>query len=82
MFPVNLRDVLKIVLHEGRCKYLRRLCDAAGIKILNLQRTRVGTVVLDDVEAGSWRVLKKEFNVLKEGEAARPGRRGIVASKR
>ena len=76
-------NALKIILHEGRCKYIRRLCDAAGIKILDLQRVRVGVHELGELKAGSWRVLSEnEFDALKEGKVVTPGRRRIVPSKR
>ena len=37
--------VLRIVIHEGRHRQVRRMCDAVGHEVNRLVRTRIGTLV-------------------------------------
>ncbi len=57
---------LEIILHEGRNRQIRRMCDSVGIKILRLQRISEGEIVLGDLKAGKWRHLtQSEIEYLK-----------------
>lgn len=49
--------VLELVLCEGRKREIRRMCAAAGMTVLRLQRIRIGTLALGDLESGRWRAL-------------------------
>ena len=46
-----------IVLHEGRNRIVRRMAEAVGIKLNGLVRVRIGSLVLGDLEVGSYREL-------------------------
>ena len=51
---------LLVTIHEGRNRQVRRMCDAAGMKVLRLQRISEGKVKLGDLELGKWRHLTQE----------------------
>ena len=51
---------LLVTIHEGRNRQVRRMCDAAGMKVLRLQRISEGKVKLGDLELGKWRFLSGE----------------------
>jgi 23S rRNA pseudouridine2605 synthase len=48
---------LRIVIHEGRKRQIRRMCAAVGHPVRTLVRTRVGDVVLGRLERGTTRRL-------------------------
>jgi 23S rRNA pseudouridine2605 synthase len=51
---------LELVLHEGRNRQVRRMCQAAGHPVLALHRRRVGPLSVDDLAPGAWRELRAE----------------------
>jgi len=51
---------LLVTIHEGRNRQVRRMCDAAGMKVLRLQRISEGKLKLGTLEAGKWRHLTQE----------------------
>ena len=51
---------LLVTIHEGRNRQVRRMCDAAGMKVLRLQRIAEGNVKLGQLECGKWRHLTPE----------------------
>ena len=51
------RTQLRIVLHEGRNRQIRRMMDAVGHPVLRLVRVRVGAVHLGTLRPGLWRHL-------------------------
>ncbi|MDR3629950.1 MAG: pseudouridine synthase [Desulfocapsaceae bacterium] len=50
-------DTLRFILHDGRTRLLRKLCEAAGLQIDDLLRVRVGGMYLQDMRDGEWRTL-------------------------
>ena len=48
---------LRIVIHEGRNRQVRRMCDAVGHPVVRLVRTRIGPLVERDLAPGEWRAL-------------------------
>ena len=50
-------NLLTIVIHEGRNRQVRRMCDAIGHPVRRLVRTRVGPLVDRALKPGEWRVL-------------------------
>ena len=48
---------LEVVIHEGRNRQVRRMCQAAGMSVLRLKRTKEGSVSLGSLPAGKWRSL-------------------------
>jgi 23S rRNA pseudouridine2605 synthase len=49
--------VLRIVLHEGRNRQVRRMCEAVGHPVRRLVRTRIGPLTDTKLQAGEWRSL-------------------------
>lgn len=46
-----------ITIHEGRNRQIRKMCDAAGMKVTRLKRIQEGTLSLGNLPAGKWRYL-------------------------
>lgn len=58
---------LEVVIHEGRNRQVRRMCQAAGMEVLRLKRTREGSLTLGDLPVGKWRSLTQaEIEKLKK----------------
>jgi len=58
--------VLEIIINEGKNRQVRKMCDAIGHPIVNLQRVAIGNLSIGNLHEGSWRHLKKhEINMLK-----------------
>ncbi len=51
------RTVLEIVIYEGRNRQIRKMCEAVGLTVARLKRTRIGSVKLGMLKAGAWRPL-------------------------
>ena len=49
--------VLRITIHEGRNRQVRRMCDAIGYPVTRLVRTRIGPIVDRKIAPGHWRKL-------------------------
>jgi len=48
---------LRIVLRTGWKRQLRRMCAAAGLRVVELRRVRLGPLPLGRLRAGAWREL-------------------------
>jgi 23S rRNA pseudouridine2605 synthase len=64
--------VLRLVIHEGRNRQVRRMCDAIGHPVRRLVRTRIGPVRDTDLAPGRWRHLTTA-EVRSLAAAAAPG---------
>ena len=53
-------SLLRIVIHEGRKRQVRRMCEAVGHPVIRLVRTRIGPLSDNKLKAGEWRVLSVE----------------------
>ena len=49
--------VLRIVIHEGRNRQVRRMCEAVGHPVRRLVRTRIGPLSDHTLAPGQWRAL-------------------------
>lgn len=52
--------LLEIVIHEGRNRQVRRMCDVAGMPVQRLIRIAEGNVNLGKLPLGKWRYLAAE----------------------
>jgi 23S rRNA pseudouridine2605 synthase len=50
-------DVLRITIHEGRNRQVRRMCEAVGHPVTRLVRTRIGPLTDIRLRPGRWRLL-------------------------
>jgi 23S rRNA pseudouridine2604 synthase len=60
--PTSRRQnfLLRFVLKEGRNRQIRRMCEAIGTKVINLQRVRIGKIGLGSLGLGKWRILRHD----------------------
>ena len=54
------RVVLEIVLHEGRNREIRKMCEKLGLEVARLKRTAIGQVKMGMLKQGDWRDLTEE----------------------
>ncbi|MCF7812259.1 rRNA pseudouridine synthase [Candidatus Gracilibacteria bacterium] len=60
-------NVLRFVLHEGRNRQIRKMCEKVGLQIKDLLRIRVGKIWLKNLKEGEWRILSTgELALLKD----------------
>jgi 23S rRNA pseudouridine2605 synthase len=72
--------VVRITIHEGRNRQVRRMCDAVGHPVERLVRVRIGTVSDRQLRPGEWRPLTAtELRALYR-EPARRESRGATGS--
>ena len=50
-------DLLRLVIHEGRNRQVRRMCEAVGHPVLRLARFRIGPLADPSLPPGAWRPL-------------------------
>ncbi|NCG22887.1 MAG: pseudouridine synthase [Actinobacteria bacterium] len=53
-------SLLRITIHEGRNRQVRRMCEAIGHPVIRLVRTRIGPIVDRRLKPGEWRVLNRD----------------------
>ena len=74
-------NTLRFILKEGRNRQIRRMCELVELRVLDLQRIRVGPILLAGLPEGKWRPLgaKERAALLAAGAGeevrARPPRR-------
>ena len=51
---------LEIIIHEGKNRQVRKMCEAIGHKVLALHRSAIAGIGVKDIELGKWRYLSKE----------------------
>ena len=57
---------LEVTIHEGRNRQVRRMCEAAGLKVTRLRRVAEGRLQLGNLALGKWRELTEEERILLE----------------
>ena len=61
------KALLQIVIHEGRNRQIRRMCEIAHMKVQRLKRIAEGSVKLGELQLGKWRHLTpSEIDELKK----------------
>jgi 23S rRNA pseudouridine2605 synthase len=67
-------NVLTLVIHEGRNRQVRRMCEAVGHPVRRLVRTRIGPIADRRLAPGTWRTLEPdEVRALARATVAREG---------
>jgi 23S rRNA pseudouridine2605 synthase len=49
--------VLELVIHQGWKRQIRRMCDAVGLRVTDLMRTRLGPLSVEGLPEGEWREM-------------------------
>ena len=52
--------LLRITIHEGRNRQVRRMCEAIGHPVVRLVRTRIGPLTDRTLKPGEWRALTQD----------------------
>ncbi len=67
--------ILRITIHEGRNRQVRRMCEAVGHPVTRLVRVRIGPLRDAQLKPGEWRELdQQELKALMEAVAGSPRR--------
>jgi len=53
-------DVVRLTIHEGRNRQVRRMCEAIGHPVRRLVRVRIGPLTDDRLGPGEWRPLRQD----------------------
>ena len=54
------RVVMEMILHEGKNREIRRMCEALGLEVARLRRTQIGGVKMGMLKQGDWRDLTEK----------------------
>lgn len=54
------RVVLEMILHEGKNREIRKMCEAVGLEVARLKRTQIGGVKMGMLKQGDWRDLTEK----------------------
>ena len=49
---------VQIIIHEGKNRQIRKMCEAINKKVLALHRSKIGNLDVKDLKPGEWRYLK------------------------
>ena len=79
-------SVLRITIHEGRTRQVRKMCDAIGHPVRTLKRVRIGPIADKHLRVGSYRELTPgEVRQLKRAgrtnESSRPAPRRVTSPR-
>lgn len=66
------RAVVQIVLHEGRNRQIRNMCEQLGLEVARLKRTALGTLRLGMLQPGQWRELTRDELRILQGAGEAP----------
>ena len=66
-------SVLRLTIHEGRNRQVRRMCEAVGHSVVRLVRTRIGPLADRSLAPGTWRELTGEEVRSLQRAVAEPG---------
>jgi pseudouridine synthase len=67
------QGILSLVIHEGRNRQVRKMCDAIGHPVVHLRRVRIGPIADDRLKPGQFRSLTSaEISALKKGASGPP----------
>ena len=57
--PENNRSRIEIIIHEGKNRQVRKMCEAIGKKVMALHRSQIADIKVKDLKIGNWRYLKQ-----------------------
>lgn len=50
-------SIVRIVIHEGKNRQVRKMCEAIGHPVAELKRESIGSISLGDLKTGEWKYL-------------------------
>ena len=53
------RTVLNFIIHEGRNRQIRKMCEAVSLEVLRLKRTEIAGIKMGMLKQGDWRHLNE-----------------------
>jgi 23S rRNA pseudouridine2605 synthase len=66
-------NVIRVTIHEGRNRQVRRMCEAVGHPVRRLVRTRIGPLRVGTLAPAEWRELTpEELRAVERAPTARP----------
>lgn len=65
------QTVLEVILHEGKKRQIRRMCEALHLPLVELKRISMGPIQLGDMKEGEYKNLSEEELVQLKNEAYR-----------
>lgn len=69
------RTQIRLILHEGRKRQIRRMLEKVGHPVIHLRRIRIGPILLDKLQPGECRPLTiREVTALRESVQVRRSR--------
>ena len=48
---------LEIIIHEGKNRQIRKMCESVGYKVLALHRSKIGNISVKDLPIGKWKYI-------------------------
>ena len=79
--PAGDDAMMSIVLHEGRNRQVRRMCEAVGHPVVKLRRVRIGPIKDDNIRPGEFRELSDREVVALKRAVSGAGRARQAAPK-
>jgi len=59
-------SIVEIIIHEGRNRQVKKMCEEIGHRVLKLERYAIGSININGLKEGKWRYLTdKEINNLR-----------------
>lgn len=56
----NNQSLVKVIIHEGKNRQVRRMFESLGFKVKSLKRVAIGKLMLGALETGKWRNLTND----------------------
>lgn len=54
------KSILKIIIHEGRNRQVRKMCESINHPVIELERVSIEDIQLGNLKVGEWRYLTNE----------------------
>ena len=77
--PISPRRLV-VVLQQGMNRQIRRMFDALGFRVERLVRARIGSLTIEHLKVGKWRVLRPDeiAKLQQSNRGAEPGKSPIL----